>query len=110
MQHMQSHYGVTLSEASLEGSLVPGAMLCFGPLVALSVNKLGYKFTGLIGALLVVLGMGVCLGCDDSFPVFLVCYGIVMGLGTGFMYLPSTTCSAFYFKKRYCIYNYIQTM
>ena len=70
-----------------------------GPAVTLVVAKIGYKWTGWLGALISIGSMGVCY-FTDNFRVFQTCYGFLMGLGFSFLYLPSTTCGTFYFKER----------
>ena len=98
-QDFQDHFQASDTGIALVGGSIFGCLLLMGPAVALVVTKIGYKWTGWLGALISIGSMVVCY-FTDNFTVFQTCYGFLMGLGFSFLYLPSTTCGTFYFKER----------
>ena len=97
---MQEDYEVSLSQISLVGSAGDGTRQLICPLVALALNKLGFKWCAQIGAAMSAASMTACYLFKENFVVFLLCYGFVMGAGGGFLQLASTTSCAFYFHQR----------
>ena len=63
-------------------------------------TRLGFKWAGIGGAILVVACMGSLLVWSHSFILLFICYGVVQGIGHAFVYLPAVTCCSFFFKKR----------
>ena len=81
------------------GAASDGTEQFMGPLVALIVNKIGFKPAAIVGSAIATSAMAVC-SVTDNFIVLQICYGFMMGVGASFLYLPSTTVCAFYFKDR----------
>ena len=93
------HFDVSLSMVTMVGSAADGIFQLISPLVAMVANKIGLRWTALTGCGLSLASMFVC-SLTNNFVVFMVVYGFLMGTGTGFMYLPSITSCAFFFKER----------
>ena len=70
-----------------------------GPIVALAVNKFGFKWCSVFGAALCSSAMIGCL-LVKNFLGFLSFYGIATGIGSSFLYVPANTCSGYFFQKR----------
>ena len=81
------------------GAATDGTLQLLCPVVAVIANKIGLRWTALIGSGIVIASMTVC-SFYDKFEIFLVCYGFMMGIGFGFVKLPSLTSCAFFFKAR----------
>ena len=81
------------------GAAADGTLQLVCPVVAVIANKIGLQWTAAIGSVIVIASMTVCLFFNE-FEIFLVCYGFMMGIGFGFVKLPSMTSCAFYFKAR----------
>ena len=88
-----------MSSMAMVGAIRDGTSLLISPLVALVAKKLGYHWTSIIGSTIVVISMLLC-AIVTSYESFLCSYGILMGVGLGFVILPSATVCAFYFNKR----------
>ena len=93
-----------LAEVTWIGSSTAGCRLLFGPLAAISVDKLGFKATGCIGSALTTISMVVCY-FSTSFALFAASYGGLMGLAFAFLYFPGTTCNVFYFREKIGLAN-----
>ena len=70
-----------------------------GPIVALAVNKFGFKWSSVFGAVMCSSAMIGCLLVKE-FLAFQLFYGIATGIGSSFLYVPANTCTGFYFQKR----------
>ena len=81
------------------GAATDGTLQLVCPVVAVISNKIGLQWTAAIGSGIVIASMTVC-SFYNQFEIFLVCYGFVMGIGFGFVKLPSLTSCAFFFKAR----------
>ena len=98
-KEFQTHYQVSLAEMSFVGAASDGTEQFMGPLVALIVNRIGFKSSAIAGTAIATCAMAIC-SVTDNFIVLEVCYGFMMGVGASFLYLPSTTVCAFYFRDR----------
>ena len=73
--------------------------MMLGPIVALAVNKFGFKWCSVFGAALCSSAMIGCL-LVKNFLGFQLFYGIATGIGSSFLYVPANTCSGYFFQKR----------
>ena len=92
-------FDVSLSTVTIVGSVADGMFQLISPLVALTANKIGLKWAALMGCLISVVSVLVC-SLFNNYLVFVIMYGGLMGAGVGFVYLPSITSCAFFFKER----------
>ena len=90
---------MSLSSMAVVGAATDGTLQLVCPVVAVISNKIGLQWTAAIGSGIVIASMTVC-SFYNQFEIFLVCYGFVMGIGFGFVKLPSLTSCAFFFKAR----------
>ena len=90
---------MSLSSMAVVGAATDGTFQLVCPIVAVIANMIGLQWTATIGSVIVIASMTVCFYFND-FEVFLVCYGFIMGIGFGFVKLPSLTSCAFFFKAR----------
>ena len=99
MQDLQNFYNVSLAQILFVGSIAVGERLTLGPIVALIVNKYGYKLSTVLGAIVCASAMIGCLLSQD-FLSFKILHGFVMGIGAALLYIPANTCTSFYFDKK----------
>ena len=92
-------FNVSLSTVTIVGSVADGIFQLISPLVALTANKIGLKWAALMGCSISVVSLLVCC-LFNNYLVFVIMYGGLMGAGVGFVYLPSITSCAFFFKER----------
>ena len=88
-QTIEETFNETVSNVSWIGSAIAGGRLLLGPMAALMVNKLGFKVTGCMGAILTPLVMVGCYFSPNSM-VFAILYGGVWGVVLAFLYFPGT--------------------
>ena len=98
-QDLQNDYNVPLDQILLVGSINAGERMLLGPIVALLVNKYGFKWCTLFGSLLCIMALAGCMIVRE-FWLFQLLYGFVLGVGACFLYVPANNCSTFFFKKR----------
>jgi len=98
------------TKVSLVGSLTIGTTFFLSFLVGILSDKLGLRFTAILGSCLATLGMGLSatVGYKQVEYLYLT-YGIMFGAGSSLVYTPSLTILGHYFKKRMGIVNGIVT-
>ncbi|KAH0999259.1 hypothetical protein HUJ04_005378 [Dendroctonus ponderosae] len=82
-----SELGVTRSEAAMVRSIMSGFYLIVGTFASAIANKFGFRLVAVVGAL-----VGATAFVVSS-------YGLIGGIGFGFIYVPSVITVGFYFKK-----------
>ena len=90
---------MSLSSMAVVGAATEGTLQLVCPVVALIADKIGLQWTAAFGSVIVIASMTICCFYNE-FEVFLMSYGFMMGIGLGFVKLPSLTSCAFYFKAR----------
>ncbi|CAH1126996.1 unnamed protein product [Ceutorhynchus assimilis] len=91
-------FGATKSQVTLVGSLMSGSYLMVGPFASAIANKFGFRFVAIIGALLGSSAFVVSYFAT-SVEFLWVSYGLLGGIGFGFIYVPSVITVGFYFEK-----------
>lgn len=87
---------------ALIGSLLIGVYLLVGPIVGGLVNKLGARKVVIIGSFIGGFGLA-CSVFASNIWIFMFFYGVIGGIGFGFIYLPAIVVVGFYFEsKRFC--------
>ncbi|XP_066156644.1 monocarboxylate transporter 12-like isoform X1 [Euwallacea fornicatus] len=91
-------FRVTKGKAALVGSMMSGFYLIVGPFASAIANKFGFRLVAVLGSVL-----GACAFAISSFAssVEFLCisYGLLGGIGFGFIYVPSVITVGFYFEK-----------
>ncbi|ORY27880.1 major facilitator superfamily domain-containing protein [Naematelia encephala] len=98
IQHNYFSGGSTFRYAWVGGLSVAVALSC-GPLANALSRKYGFRTPMMLGALCTVLGQcmaGIC----HSFATFMVCQGVVFGLGLGMTLVPGQPLLAHWFDRR----------
>lgn len=96
---LQKEFDQGLSLISSIGSIQFGIQLSTGPLASFLMRKMSYRKVCLLGALLSSIGLSV-LPFTPNLPYLIVFYGVLTGLGYGFLYIPSHTLSGLWFEQK----------
>nr|XP_011452366.3 monocarboxylate transporter 9 [Crassostrea gigas] len=96
---LQKEFDQGLSLISSIGSIHFGIQLSTGPLASFLMRKMSYTKVCLLGALLSSIGLSV-LPFTPNLPYLIVFYGVLTGLGYGFLYVPSHTLSGLWFEQK----------
>ena len=70
-----------------------------GPIVGGLVNKFGARKVVLIGSGIGAFGIATSIFAPNI-AVFMLLYGVVGGIGFGFIYLPAIVVVGFYFESK----------
>uniref|UniRef100_A0A914DN44 Uncharacterized protein n=1 Tax=Acrobeloides nanus TaxID=290746 RepID=A0A914DN44_9BILA len=85
-------------------SLPAGLPLVTGPLASALCNRIGYRTTTIIGAVIASYGFVISLIANLTeiilSEMLIISVGIVMGLGFGLMYFPAIVIVTMYFERR----------
>lgn len=95
---LQKEFDQSLSLISSIGSIQFGFQLSTGPLASFLMRKTSYRKICLIGALLSSIGLSA-LPLTPNITYLIVFYGIIVGLGYCFLYIPSHTLSGLWFDQ-----------
>ena len=79
LQDLQKLFNVSLAQVLFVGSVATGERMTLGPIVALIVDKLGFKLSTSLGAIICASAMAGCLLLQD-FTSFKIFYGFVTDL------------------------------
>ncbi|XP_056633574.1 monocarboxylate transporter 14-like isoform X1 [Diorhabda sublineata] len=93
------HYGETKGTTAWVGSLLTGFQLGAGPLVSAVANKFGCRIACLIGCVLASSAVALSTMCP-SVSVMMLVYGVLGGMGYGFIYLPAVVMVGYYFESK----------
>lgn len=93
------YFGESKGKTSLLGSVLNGAYLSLGPVVAAFCNRFGCRRVAIAGGITAFLGFFLC-SFSPNLDVMIFLYGFVGGAGFGFMYLPSIVMVGYYFEKK----------
>lgn len=86
------------AETSFILSLLTGLMLAAGPIASAVCNRIGCRWTTIIGAVIASIGCGLSYFAQ-SMNHLLLTVGIIMGFGFGLMYCPAIVIVTMYFEK-----------
>jgi MFS family permease len=93
------YYGGTQLDYSWVGGLSAAIAVFQGPLANWMVRRFGFKIPLYLGAVCVVLGQCMA-GVATNFAGFIICQGLIFGIGMGFVLVPSQPLVAHWFDKR----------
>ncbi|KAM0752973.1 UM00103-like protein [Meredithblackwellia eburnea MCA 4105] len=98
LSHSYFPGGTPLRYAFVGGASVATAVV-IAPFSNFLSKRYGFRLPLLIGAVGVVLGQ-CCAGVAPNFGVFLLCQGIIFGIGLGLTFVPAVPLIAHWFDKR----------
>ncbi|TMS37077.1 hypothetical protein L596_004090 [Steinernema carpocapsae] len=84
---------------SLIGSLLIGVYLLAGPIAGGLVNKFGARPVVIGGSILTAAAFFLAVYASNI-VVFMILYGVVGGIGFGFVYLPAIVVVGYYFESK----------
>ncbi|CAD5234437.1 unnamed protein product [Bursaphelenchus xylophilus] len=97
-ESLVQEFNASNAETSVILSLLTGLMLAAGPIASAVCNRIGCRWTTIIGASIASVGCAASYFADSmNFLLFTV--GIVMGFGFGLMYCPAIIVVTMYFEK-----------
>jgi len=99
LEPLMTHYGVGKGVMSMVGSVLAGVILLVGPIAATLVTKFGTRIVCMSGAVIAAVAVFVST-YSPNVPVLMLLYGVIGGLGLGFMYVPSVVAVGYWFEKR----------
>ena len=99
LEPISKNLSISIGKVSLIGGSLAGVTMLVGPLAALSVNRFGSRRTCIIGSFIASAAMFLSSYCGSFYSLFL-CYGILAGIGLGFLYVPAVVAVGEYFRTK----------
>ncbi|RZF40010.1 hypothetical protein LSTR_LSTR002413 [Laodelphax striatellus] len=99
MSDFVAYYGVGKGTVAWVGSLLSGMYLFAGPVVSALTNKYGCRATCIAGSIIGCVGFVLSI-FSPTIEVLMITYGIIGGIGFGFIYLPAIVCVGYYFETK----------
>ncbi|OUC46346.1 transporter, major facilitator family protein [Trichinella nativa] len=99
LPELHRHYKGTVQTAAWVGSLLTGMYMLVGPVAGGLVNKFGARFVCIVGAVIAMVGFIISIWAP-TLPFLMFSYGILGGIGFGFIYLPACVFVSYYFDKK----------
>merc|ERR1712117_307119 len=90
------------------GSILAGAIMLVGPISSTLVNKFGPRMTCIAGAIVSAASIFISTFSPNVY-VLMISYGVLGGMGLGFMYVPAVTAVGYWFEKRRSLVTGIST-
>ncbi|KAJ8912079.1 hypothetical protein NQ315_000585 [Exocentrus adspersus] len=91
-------FSVTKTEVTLVGSLMSGFYLIAGPFASALANRYGFRLVAILGSLMGAAAFAISY-FSSSVTFLCIAYGILGGIGFGFIYVPSVITIGFYFER-----------
>ncbi|CAI9737888.1 monocarboxylate transporter 5-like [Octopus vulgaris] len=98
-QVFEDHFGVTATASTLIGSLLTGSYLMIGPFASTLATKYGCRKVTIAGSIFAAAAFFIS-SFSSSIQMLIVTYGILGGIGFGFIYLPSIVIIGYWFEKK----------
>jgi len=99
LEPMRSDLDLSIGSVSLIGGALTGVTMLIGPVAAHSVNRFGNQATCILGSVIASCSMYLSSFCS-SFLTLFVTYGLLVGVGLGFVYVPAVVAVGEYFRAR----------
>ncbi|EEZ98054.2 monocarboxylate transporter 12-B [Tribolium castaneum] len=98
IEPIKDEFHVTKAYVALVGSLMSGFYLIAGPFASAVANRYGFRLVAIMGS---VLGAAAFALANFAPNVEYLCvmFGVIGGIGFGFIYVPSIITVGFYFEK-----------
>ncbi|KAF2356064.1 Major facilitator superfamily [Trinorchestia longiramus] len=97
--YIKEDFQVSNSQVSWVASLLGGFYLLAGPFVSSLASSYGFRTVCIIGAIVASIACGISYFAASIFYLY-VSYGILAGIGFGFIYVPAVIATGFYFEKK----------
>ncbi|CAH1390224.1 unnamed protein product [Nezara viridula] len=91
-------FNVSKSKVTIAGALLSGFYLIAGPFVSAIANRYGFRFTGILGAV-IASGSFAAASYATNIETMWLIYGFIGGIGFGMIYVPAVITTGFYFEK-----------
>ncbi|CAG9854191.1 unnamed protein product [Phyllotreta striolata] len=98
LEPIAEEFGVDKPDVTIVGSLMSGFYLIAGPFVSAIANRYGFRLVTIFGAVFSAAAFAIS-NFATSVPFLCVTYGILGGIGFGFIYAPSIIILGFYFER-----------
>ena len=98
--HYKDKKGYSQELMAFANSAISGMYSLVGPLVAIILDKVGYRISCWIGILAIVCCYTATLCLSNYFWAFVLFYGVLNGIGSGFIFMSANTVSALYFQEK----------
>ncbi|XP_014662716.1 PREDICTED: monocarboxylate transporter 13-like [Priapulus caudatus] len=99
MVEFMDYFNESAAKASLVGSLLSGCYLSAGPLVSALANRYGCRSVTIFGSILASLSF-ILSTFSPNIEMLIVTFGVMAGIGFGFMYLPAIVSVGYYFETK----------
>lgn len=98
LSEIAASFNTSRSQVTLVGSLMSGFYLIVGPFASALANRYGFRLVAIIGS---VLGSVAFVISYFATSVTFLCisYGVLGGIGFGFIYVPAVITVGYYFEK-----------
>lgn len=91
-------FQVSKAEVTLVGSLMSGFYLIVGPFASAIANRYGFRTVAVGGSIVGALALAISYFAT-SVKFLCISYGVLGGIGFGFIYVPSVITVGYYFEK-----------
>ncbi|KAJ8969652.1 hypothetical protein NQ314_001654 [Rhamnusium bicolor] len=91
-------FSVSKAQVTLVGSLMSGFYLIAGPFASAIANRYGFRLVAILGSLMGAAAFAISY-FSTSVTFLCISYGILGGVGFGFIYVPSVITIGFYFER-----------
>ncbi|XP_018573059.1 monocarboxylate transporter 7 isoform X1 [Anoplophora glabripennis] len=98
LEYIADDFSATIPEVTLVGSLMSGFYLIAGPFASAIANRYGFRLVAILGSLMGATAFAVSY-YSTSVTFLCISYGVLGGIGFGFIYVPSVITIGFYFER-----------
>ncbi|KAF5273450.1 hypothetical protein FQA39_LY07467 [Lamprigera yunnana] len=88
----------TTAYVSLVGSLLSGFYLMVGPFTSALANRYGFRLVAILGSVISAVVFGLSYFASSVLQLCII-YGVIGGIGFGFIYVPAVITVGFYFER-----------
>lgn len=98
LPNIAGDFNVSKASVTLVGSLMSGFYLIAGPFASSIANRYGFRLVAIVGAFLGATALALSYFAT-SVEYLCITYGLLGGIGFGFIYVPSVITVGFYFER-----------